>query len=810
MEFVPGGDLMDFVGAYGSVGEAAGREIARQILLAIDYVHDKGISHRDLKPDNILISQDDPVTVKVTDFGLAKGQDKTSFMKTFCGTLAYLAPEVITGKFGGDIYGIHGQGNQKRGNTNNRNRYLGNGRRMEDAYSSKVDMWSIGCLLFVILTAHLPFSGSTQDLLFKNIVAGNYHESLLKTNSVSIEGRDFLSRLLEVDVSLRLNAKEALQHPWIRENSTQDSQISLSQSQSYQHKLSSQSLSISSQNHNNRKRQQQHHEQQDQQNEQQQGQFLDDLEDIKENEKSEAQDNFDITNGGEDNDQVFKIPNIPKFSQAPTGGNQNTTNNNKYHSTPVQSKINANSKEIQINHTDQSTPKVSGNGYNTENLINNNGDNIVSRSKGSPSGYQDNDIDQSSEKIDSSMTLEFKNKVSLQNKLQDEQIQPNIQANEQLQTSQPQQIGTSTKSIMVSRYKSHRPTPPGTFLTMHVLKGCNKRHETIHIPQGHNPFVIGRNESTSDYVIPDERISKLHCLVLKKRHPIQATSIYESPAMGLEDIWLLDFSTNACYVNGNRIKKGNKIRIFDGDVIHLFIDKNNMDYLGYKIEVNDGTGLYRNGKKKSKKYGNNKPNNNIGNSSNGSSSSIYNSEQNISKDQRRRVADVGASGFAGDDEGEEVRIEPHDDMDKKYLRDILSNINSSVINPSSNIGSAVSNNNRTNEHYRGITKTNTNSGSGDSSGDNKNSKRRKRSLYNGGDKPKRKYSEMSKSTRDGEDGKQQLLEQEDKNQDILISSSQPFKKSKRVELSSVSLGESNNDQFHEHNNYNIAFPKSHQ
>ncbi|GMF08233.1 unnamed protein product [[Candida] boidinii] len=145
---------MDFVGAYGSVGEAAGREIARQILLAIDYVHDKGISHRDLKPDNILISQDDPVTVKVTDFGLAKGQDKTSFMKTFCGTLAYLAPEVITGKFGSDIYGIHGQGNQKRGNTNNRNRYLGNGRRMEDAYSMvQLKIYYLKILLLVIITS---------------------------------------------------------------------------------------------------------------------------------------------------------------------------------------------------------------------------------------------------------------------------------------------------------------------------------------------------------------------------------------------------------------------------------------------------------------------------------------------------------------------------------------------------------------------------------------------------------------------------------------------------------------------------------
>ncbi|GME86335.1 unnamed protein product [Ambrosiozyma monospora] len=76
MEFVPGGDLMDFVASYGSVGEAAGREIARQILDAMSYVHSKGISHRDLKPDNILISQDDPVAVKITDFGLAKGQDK--------------------------------------------------------------------------------------------------------------------------------------------------------------------------------------------------------------------------------------------------------------------------------------------------------------------------------------------------------------------------------------------------------------------------------------------------------------------------------------------------------------------------------------------------------------------------------------------------------------------------------------------------------------------------------------------------------------------------------------------------------------
>ncbi|GMF08182.1 unnamed protein product [Ambrosiozyma monospora] len=109
---------------------------------------------------------------------------------------------------------------------------------MEDAYSNKVDMWSIGCLVFVILTAHLPFSGSTQQALFKNIMSGNFHESLLKENDVSIEGRDFISRLLETDVSLRLNAKQALSHPWIREMTPTDSQVSLSQSQSYQERMS--------------------------------------------------------------------------------------------------------------------------------------------------------------------------------------------------------------------------------------------------------------------------------------------------------------------------------------------------------------------------------------------------------------------------------------------------------------------------------------------------------------------------------------------------------------------------------------------
>lgn len=213
MEFVSGGDLMDFVAAHGSVGEDAGREITKQVLEAVKYIHGMGISHRDLKPDNILIEQDDPVMVKITDFGLAKIQGNGTFMKTFCGTLAYVAPEVISGKNSED-------------KSQNKNKY-----------SSLVDMWSIGCLVYVILTGHLPFSGSTQDQLYKQISRGSYHEGPLKDFRISDEARNFIDSLLQVNPKDRLTAEKALDHPWIKigyTGSSIDSHVSLSQSLSQQ------------------------------------------------------------------------------------------------------------------------------------------------------------------------------------------------------------------------------------------------------------------------------------------------------------------------------------------------------------------------------------------------------------------------------------------------------------------------------------------------------------------------------------------------------------------------------------------------
>ena len=94
MELVPGGDLMDFVAANGAIGEDATQVITKQILEGIAYVHNLGISHRDLKPDNILIMQDDPILVKITDFGLAKFSDNLTFMKTFVVHWRMLLPKL--------------------------------------------------------------------------------------------------------------------------------------------------------------------------------------------------------------------------------------------------------------------------------------------------------------------------------------------------------------------------------------------------------------------------------------------------------------------------------------------------------------------------------------------------------------------------------------------------------------------------------------------------------------------------------------------------------------------------------------------
>lgn len=438
MELVPGGDLMDFVAAHGAIGEDATQVITKQILRAIAYVHKMGISHRDLKPDNILIMQDDPILVKITDFGLAKISDSTTFMKTFCGTLAYVAPEVITGKFDAS----------QTGSRNN--------------YSCLVDIWSLGCLVYVLLTAHLPFNGKTQAQMFQKIKLGEYHEAPLKTVEISDDARDFLHQCLQVDPRDRMTAVEALRHRWLVGVDQENSQnvISLSQSQSQLSRKIENGLPITT---------------------------------------SMSQINEDIMMRPlekKKEKQEFKVPR-------------------------------------RVVPLPQSQP--------------------IKRSLPSPSGTPPKDQKQ--------MMSQPRKKAKVQDV---EEALPPID-------------------------ELH---PRDTVIKLTPLP-YSKSQTPIYIRQGFITYVIGRSD-VCDTVVNDDRISKVHCIFVKRRHPVLTLSIHESPAHGLTDIWLHDASTNSCLVNGVLLGKGKKTQIYNNDSLDFFKDVNG-ERIGFKIEIMDPTGLFNKG-----------------------------------------------------------------------------------------------------------------------------------------------------------------------------------------------------------------------
>lgn len=139
LDLVEGGELFDKIVAIQRYSEPAAKFLFYQMVLALQYLHTNGISHRDLKPENILLSsaREAETLIKITDFGLSKFVDGAALMKTFCGTPNYLAPEVLRSK--------------------------GDGK-----YTHKVDNWSLGVILYIMLVGFPPFSDDNLDFQIKN------------------------------------------------------------------------------------------------------------------------------------------------------------------------------------------------------------------------------------------------------------------------------------------------------------------------------------------------------------------------------------------------------------------------------------------------------------------------------------------------------------------------------------------------------------------------------------------------------------------------------------------------------------------
>ncbi|KAK6333997.1 hypothetical protein TWF696_002508 [Orbilia brochopaga] len=207
MEYLAFGDLSDYIRAHSVMAEPLAKIVTQQINQALVFIHGLNISHRDIKPDNILIKSKEPLVVKLSDFGLAKMiKEDHEFNKTFCGTMLYLAPEVFP-----TVVGVQ--------HPVTRNiKYHKENRR----YSHVCDMWSLGCVVYTLLTGEPPFTGQNQEEIQQKIVGGRYDVNRLTRHGVSEAAIDLVKSFLITDPTKRMNEKDALRHPWLDDGTSED------------------------------------------------------------------------------------------------------------------------------------------------------------------------------------------------------------------------------------------------------------------------------------------------------------------------------------------------------------------------------------------------------------------------------------------------------------------------------------------------------------------------------------------------------------------------------------------------------------
>lgn len=179
LEKCEGGELYSQIIKINSFSEELSASLMKQILSAVNYMHERKIVHRDLKPENILFEyKSDFSSIKIIDFGLALHTTEKK-LKEKVGSIYYVSPEVL-----------------------NHN------------YTDKCDMWSCGVLAYIMLSGVPPFDGDTNSEIASKIKKGEFNFSNPIWKIHSKESMDFIQRLLCPE-NIRMSAVEALNHPWI-------------------------------------------------------------------------------------------------------------------------------------------------------------------------------------------------------------------------------------------------------------------------------------------------------------------------------------------------------------------------------------------------------------------------------------------------------------------------------------------------------------------------------------------------------------------------------------------------------------------
>ncbi|KAL5217698.1 hypothetical protein ABZP36_018382 [Zizania latifolia] len=183
LEYCRGGDLHSYLQQHKRVSETVAKHFIQQLASGLQMLRENNVVHRDLKPQNILlVANNENSLLKIADFGFAKFLEPFSLAETLCGSPLYMAPEVMQAQ----------------------------------KYDAKADLWSVGIILYQLVTGSPPFTGESQIQLLRNIL--NTREIRFPSDCELSHGCiDLCRKLLQINSVERLTVEEFVNHPFLSE-----------------------------------------------------------------------------------------------------------------------------------------------------------------------------------------------------------------------------------------------------------------------------------------------------------------------------------------------------------------------------------------------------------------------------------------------------------------------------------------------------------------------------------------------------------------------------------------------------------------